>query len=197
MTKAKPDALSDEFRSELEHRTNGEMPRPVHNWGLVLRGLEQLDAYIKETGITPGIELRLAIALQHLVHNPRRNDNLLASSLAAPDILKRRGYAEETERVIELIMLSKPDCLPDSRDITGQLMRDIDRAILGEEPAAYDIYVAALGIERRYLSDQAFAEERGAFLRSLSGHRIYLTDFFRNRYEKAARKNLARELMAL
>lgn len=84
--------------------------------------------------------------------------------------------------------------------LTGDkaLLVDIDLAILGEAPAAYDDYAAKIRQEYRHIADVDYAKGRVAVLQGfLSREHIYHTNHFRNERETQARENLKREIEQL
>jgi uncharacterized protein (DUF2236 family)/predicted metal-dependent HD superfamily phosphohydrolase len=100
-------------------------------------------------------------------------------------------YAEEVGRLVRLTEAHDPA----DDDPAGQALCDADLAILASEPMRYDAYVA--GVRRDYarVSDADFATGRDAVLRDLAARaRLFRTPYARERWEPAARANLAREL---
>ena len=70
---------------------------------------------------------------------------------------------------------------------------DIDYSILGKEEHLYHSYVQSIALEYLYCKD--YAKGRQQFLKGLLSKRnIYLTDYFRDKYEKKARENIKQEL---
>ncbi|MBP2472815.1 putative metal-dependent HD superfamily phosphohydrolase [Crossiella equi] len=75
---------------------------------------------------------------------------------------------------------------------------DADLAILGAGEADYDAYARAVREEYAHVPDKAFRAGRTEVLRGLSARRpLYRTRPARERWETAAKANLARELKAL
>src|SRR5690606_31160708 len=71
---------------------------------------------------------------------------------------------------------------------------DCDMAILGAEPAVFDAYDRGIAAEYRgKVPAWLFRLNRRRFLKTLLGKpRIYLSDFFHERYDARARANLRR-----
>jgi predicted metal-dependent HD superfamily phosphohydrolase len=87
---------------------------------------------------------------------------------------------------------------PADDDLAGQALCDADLAILASEPMRYDDYIA--GVRRDYarVSDADFATGRATVLRDLAARaQLFRTPYARERWEPAARANLARELGTL
>jgi predicted metal-dependent HD superfamily phosphohydrolase len=74
---------------------------------------------------------------------------------------------------------------------------DADLAVLGADPTTYDRYVEAVRAEYVHLGDAAFDRGRLAVLLDLRARpHLYLSARGRERFEVAARANLAREIAA-
>ena len=87
---------------------------------------------------------------------------------------------------------------PGPGDHDGELLSDADLAVLAADPERYARYVADVRREYAHVSDADFAAGRAAVLRQLLEHdRLYRTPQGAERWEQAARDNLARELSAL
>ena len=103
-------------------------------------------------------------------------------------------HAAEVARLVRVTETHDPS----EDDIAAQALCDADLAILASEPPRYDEYVA--GVRRDYatVSDRDFAAGRATVLRDLAGRdRLFHTPYARERWEPAARVNLASELAGL
>ena len=77
-------------------------------------------------------------------------------------------------------------------------MRDIDLAGFGEESKIFKINSDNVRKEYSHISDEVYVPARIDILNTfLKRERIYLTDFFYNRYEKRARENIINEIKSL
>jgi len=75
------------------------------------------------------------------------------------------------------------------------LVADCDMALLGWSEETFADSYARVRAERRWMEEKLFAESHKRFCTGLLARpRIYLTEFFRLRYEAQARANLEREL---
>ena len=82
---------------------------------------------------------------------------------------------------------------PPSAD--GAVVADVDLTILGEPPDRFDAYQAAIRREYSWVPSFVYRRRRARLLEGfLARERIYATDRFYERYEAAARRNLARAL---
>ncbi len=75
---------------------------------------------------------------------------------------------------------------------------DADMSILGADPAVYQTYVENVRKEYQQIPTLLFNAGRKSFLKNcLESPRIFITDWFFERFEERARKNLAWELTRL
>ncbi|TIS59972.1 MAG: hypothetical protein E5W93_11155 [Mesorhizobium sp.] len=165
------------------------------------------------------IEAMLALAAQyrHLLHDPeaveaaiwfhdavydsRAKDNEAKSATLAEQKLGRRIRAERLGRIVAMINASATHQLPPldgtaARD--AALFLDMDLAILGAEPDAFDAYETAVRREYGWVEEPMWRAGRAAVLKSfLARPHIFHTAEFRQRFEPRARQNLERSLAAL
>jgi predicted metal-dependent HD superfamily phosphohydrolase len=77
-------------------------------------------------------------------------------------------------------------------DVAAAVLVDADLAIFAAPRPRFDEYERGIRQEHGWMPDGDFAASRRAVLeRFLVRPRIYTTDFFYDRYEAAARRNLA------
>jgi len=140
------------------------------------------------------VAVEFAIWFHDAVYNPRASDNEERSAGMAVDVLRAGGVAgDRILRVASMIRASTHRGIPDDPD--ARLFADIDLSILGQDDATFDEY--ELGVRREYsfVPDILFRSGRASILRAfLKRPALYGTDFFRDRYEQAARRNLERSL---
>lgn len=80
----------------------------------------------------------------------------------------------------------------------GELLIDVDLAILGSAPHAYAAYAAGVRKEYGWVGDEAYGKARVRVLRSfLERPRIYRREWARNAWETLARDNVADEIARL
>ena len=180
-------------------------PRAYHHFGHVEAVLAQLEAVAAGPGWARPREAWLAALYHDAVYEPGRRDNEARSAaLAAAEITRWLPDAGvDIGHVVDLVELTSrhgmlaPDDLGDGAD--GDDRRhflDCDMAILGADPAAFDAYDRAIAEEYRgVVPGWLFRLRRRRFLRGLLGReRIYLSAFFHERLDAAARANLRRAL---
>ncbi|HZF96799.1 MAG TPA: hypothetical protein VEY92_00900 [Pseudoxanthomonas sp.] len=180
-------------------------PRQYHGIGHVaevLRHYAQVDA---GPGWAKPVEVWLAVLYHDAVYRAGRRDNEARSAAMALEHIGRwlpdRGV--DSARVARLIELTARhgtfapgDFGADSAPGDVRHFLDCDMAILGADAAAFDAYDA--GIEEEYrghVPGLLFRINRRRFLKNLlARERIFLSDWFHERYDAAARANLRRVL---
>ncbi len=143
-------------------------------------------------------ELALALYFHDAVYNPQANDNEAQSAAWAMQVLTQ-CQAQETliQRIKNLIMATQHHTVTED-DTDGQLLLDIDLAILGQETARFNEYEQQIRQEYAWVSEQDFKSGRAAVLQSfLQREWIYQTDYFRGRLEQQARLNIQTALVSL
>ncbi|MCC7247981.1 MAG: hypothetical protein IT473_05085 [Lysobacter sp.] len=109
--------------------------------------------------------------------------------------LTARHGALRRETLIEQAR-GMPGSAPAEIDDTLHFL-DCDMAILGAPPSRFDAYDRAIAEEYRAVPRWLYRQKRRQFFRMLlESERIFLSDFFRDRLEADARRNLERTLAA-
>ncbi len=112
---------------------------------------------------------------------------------ALPDVAPEPVVTE----VARLVRLTETHT-PDDGDANGCALSDADLGILAAPLDRYDQYVAAVRREYAHLDDEVFDAGRAEVLRGLAAKpHLFHTAYARERWEAAARANLARELATL
>ncbi len=144
----------------------------------------------------PG-EVGLALWFHDAVYAPRAADNEARSAAWASEALQTGGMAAEAAaRVADLVMATCHQAEPAEGD--ASLVVDIDLAILGAVPARFAEYEAQVRAEYAWVEETVYRSKRREVLaRFLVRDQIYRTACFQDRYEQAARANLAGALMAI
>lgn len=103
------------------------------------------------------------------------------------------GFATGTR---DLILATKHDVVP--QGIDARLLIDVDLSILGKSAQEFDEYEQNIRREYSWVPEDQFRQGRSAILQMfLDRDSIYLTDFFKVKYESQARENLQRSIDAL
>ena len=142
-------------------------------------------------------EIELAIWFHDAVYDAHRSDNEKRSAAWLRREALRLGVAADAvERIHALILATKHDAAATTRD--AQLIVDVDLSILGAPPERFDEYEQQVRREYAWVPGFLFRRKRrkilGGFLARPS---IFSTDYFRAKYEAAARDNLRRSIGAL
>lgn len=180
-------------------------PRVYHHFGHVESVLAHFDEVAAGPGWARPREAWLAVLYHDAVYEPGRRDNESRSAaLAAAEIARWLPDAGvDVGQVIDLIELTARHGTLSPADLGdgpgGEDRRhflDADMAILGADAATFDAYDRAIAEEYRgRVPGWLYRINRRRFLRGLLGReRIYLSTFFHERLDLAARANLRRVL---
>lgn len=180
-------------------------PRAYHDFGHVGEVLAHYADVAAGPGWLQPREVALAVLYHDAIYQAGKRDNEARSAqLAVADIAHWiPAVGVDAQRVAALVTLTakhgahKPrdfDPDPAAEDIRHFL--DCDMAILGASPGRFDAYNQAIAREYRdAMPAWMFRFNRQRFLRALlASERIYLSDFFHERLEQNARRNLRRAL---
>jgi predicted metal-dependent HD superfamily phosphohydrolase len=165
-----------------------EPARHYHNSRHIADCLREFEAV--RTQCEHPLAVAAAMLFHDLVYEPGRHDNEECSAdEAALALGALRWPAPTIDAVRAMILATKHLNIPATPD--AAIMTDIDLAILGKSPDAFDAYERAIRQEYAHVPDLDFRAERSAVLRNfLARPRIYATDQFAAQYEMQARQNL-------
>ncbi len=159
---------------------------------------ECLDLFARHRALAerPG-EVAIALWFHDAVYDTVRHDNEAESAAWARRALIDAGAdAAVADRVHALIMATRHSEVPSTRD--ARLLVDIDLAILGADPARFAEYERQIRDEYGFVPEALFREKRAAILRAfLERPALFSTPACADRYDAAARVNLARAIGAL
>ncbi|MBI2449979.1 MAG: N-methyl-D-aspartate receptor NMDAR2C subunit [Candidatus Nealsonbacteria bacterium] len=170
-------------------------PRLYHTIDHIDRCLEEFDE-VKGLLTEPNA-VEMAIWFHDFFYDTYRKDNEKRSAGVAKDILKAASLPHAFgKRVTELILVTKHDIPP--ADFDARIIADIDLASLGYSEKIFDENTAKIRKEYDWVPKEIFNKGRIKILKAfLDRPTIYLTQFFRDKYEAQARKNLARAIAKL
>ncbi len=142
-------------------------------------------------------EVEAALWFHDAVYVPGHAENEERSAQLARVSLTGAGApGEVSERVGSLILATRHHTIP--RDPDGALLCDIDLSILGQSDAVFDRYQAQIRREYSWVPEPVYRKARVEILEwFLRRPSIYQTGYFKDRYETAARVNLARAIRDL
>ena len=169
------------------YRQPGRHYHNLHHIAECLRELEPVRPQCEDP-----LAVTAALLFHDYVYDPTKLDNEERSAGAAWTILFMAGWHQPfLEKVKALILATEHKVPPATND--AALVVDIDLSILGKPQEEFDAYEAAIRREYAHVPDAAFAAGRAKVLKTfLERPSVYATPTFRERYEQAARDNLAR-----
>jgi len=141
--------------------------------------------------------IEMALWYHDVIYDTKAKDNEEKSAeLAYQDCLDASLPKLFAEEVYDLILTTKHNVVPTQND--SQLLVDIDLSILGNPVSEFDKYERNIRAEYNWVPKNQFMTERKKVLQQfLNRDSIFLTDFFKKKYEKQARKNLSRSISNL
>lgn len=186
------DAADSLFR-ELEARY-GEPHRRYHTGAHIEHCLRQFD--LADDVIEAADAVELALWFHDLRYDPAASDNEQASA----EIFRESavGLMDESliDQVYRLIMATIHNSPPQLLD--EQYVVDIDLSSFGLPWEEFYRDSCNVRDEFPALSEKEFAQKNGGFLQSLLDRpSIYSTEFFRDRLEPTARKNVRKQIALL
>lgn len=142
-------------------------------------------------------EVLFALFYHDIIYDPLRKDNEAQSASYAKDILTKLGSpADRIANVTQLIEATAGHKFHQQSHVNYFL--DVDLSILAGTADSYDEYAANVRKEYSMYPDNEYRQGRKQVLQSFfSGERIFKTDYFFEKCEALARKNIARELANL
>ena len=139
--------------------------------------------------------VRLAAWFHDAVYEGRPGDDEQRSADLARQVLTELGVPpQRSDRVADLVRITLHHD-PAPGDADGAVLCDADLAILAADADRYARYVKAVRAEYQHVPEPMFRSGRAMVLKALEAMpRLYRTAAARQRWEGAARANLAREL---
>ena len=170
--------------------------RHYHNLNHIDRVLTTLDRF--SATLENPISVILAAWFHDFVYNPRSADNELQSAKSARELLINLVESELLLDRIQILILATQGHQVDPLDRDRSIFLDADLAILGADPARYQIYSQAIRLEYSWVPDLAYQTGRIKVLQSfLQRDRLYYTDLLFNELESIARTNLSNEIRSI
>jgi len=140
----------------------------------------------------------LSLFYHDFEYNTLRSDNEIQSAVYAKKQLQEWNVQDETIQKIYSMIASTKTHQTESEDEEVKIFLDADMAILGADEDVYRDYLQKVRREFSIYPDLLYNRGRKQFLeKTLSAHPIFLTEFFRNKFEKQARINLQNEINQL
>jgi len=168
--------------------------RKYHNLRHLGECLEEFNEVSTDCG-NP-LVAEMALWYHDAVYDPgERTNERLSANKAKFDCMRLQAKHEFADRVCAAILATAPGVAHESE---SALVVDIDRSILGKPWERFSEYEGQIREEYARYTDEEYRAGRTLFLDALLRRdRIYVTDLLRDKYERAARANIARSLMRL
>ncbi len=174
----------------------GESHRAYHTLEHIEQCLEELETI--RWALTYPDAVELAIWFHDIVYvtNPRflATENERYSASKADNFMYRlvRWNTIRRKKVFDYIVATRTHALALDDDCAYFL--DIDMSILGQPDAEFDAYEAGIRFEHQHVPWDIFAEIRGKFVREwlqrAEENKLFFTEFFGNKFNEQAKKNL-------
>lgn len=147
--------------------------------------------------ISSPLEIEAALWFHDEVYCPLAQSNEAKSAEKADSYLAQMGLPVQFRRTVsDLILITRHTSPPQTFD--EKLMVDIDLSILGQPRTTFQRYEQAIRKEYGRMRESAFRNGRVRILHGfLDRESVYHTQFFQDRYEEQARKNLRWSLRQL
>ncbi|MEK6961277.1 MAG: hypothetical protein AABX47_08970 [Nanoarchaeota archaeon] len=171
--------------------------RVYHTWDHIAHCLAESDS-ARMLFVDPDLA-SLAIFYHDAVYetSAKPGDNEDRSAILAQKVCFEAGLSSDRCSALgRYIRATRHDSIPDDEDC--RLIMDIDLAIFGQQAGLFDSYERAIRKEYWFVPLDDYCAHRAAILKDFNDKRpIYLTSFFRERYEGKAHKNLDRSIHLL
>lgn len=181
---------SEPFFKDLVGRYS-EDHRAYHTLRHIEHCLTELDE-VRDLAVDPDA-VEMAIWYHDVIYDRATGNEEKSADFAvrvASEMSLAKDFAAEVSR---LILTTKHLSVPEDND--ARLLADIDIAILGQSPERFDEYEDEVRREYSFVDNAAFSKGRSSVMRLFADREnVYSTDFFRIKYEAAARGNLDRSL---
>ncbi|MEO0415027.1 MAG: N-methyl-D-aspartate receptor NMDAR2C subunit [Verrucomicrobiota bacterium] len=169
-----------------------EPGRSYHNWDHITDCLEQLrESPFQSDAVTT------ALLFHDAIYDTNRHDNEEASAdLAYESLLELGDSPSFANQVRSLVIIT--DHQTPTTALEDQIITDIDLSILGRSAEVYLHYAQSVRQEYAHISDCEFiAGRRKVMNHFLARQHIFQTGHFHDKFEQAARRNIAHELSVL
>ena len=170
----------------------GETHRKYHTINHVNNCLKELDV-ITDLNLIDKYNSMLigyAILFHDIIYNPKSDKNEEDSANVAYYILNQTAISKnDLNKIIEMIIATKHNKI--YHDININYLLDIDLSVLGYPEKEFLEYEEGIRYEYSFVDDYTYRKERIKFLQGMLDRKnIYITDYFRNKYEGNAVRNI-------
>jgi predicted metal-dependent HD superfamily phosphohydrolase len=188
---------------EALKQSYGSPGRHYHTWEHVLEVLGYYEKVARDVGWAHPREVYLAVLFHDAVYDIGAKDNEARSADMAGEAIETWWPTEalEGDLVRDLINLTARHGRIEANEVTDEsaLFVDCDMAILGSELSRYARYEDQIfGEYGAIYPEKAYRMGRSTFLAELLARdTIFLSPYFREKYEDRARRNIASALTGL
>lgn len=149
-------------------------------------------------GETVPLTTLLALFYHDYEYSPLRGDNEAQSANFAAHVLQGWKLDSDSINKVELLINETKHHHYTGPDNEVKIFLDADMAILGADATTYNACTANVRREYSVFPDILYNKGRRDFVKkTLVADYIYITEFFRSRFEQQARLNLQTELNSL
>jgi len=156
---------------------------------------------ITESGATGRVHATASLALwfHDCVYDPRKERNEELCLVHAKDFARMAGLPAQMQANVADAVKATFHTGPPPRRPAAKLAHDADLSVLGMSKARYAKYAEGIWQEwKGVVARECFCRGRADIFRTFLGRKaIYLTPWFHERFEAAARRNLAAEIRSL
>ena len=175
----------------------GEPGRAYHSLQHLEECLLAFDQAKDTGGMARPDAIEMALWMHDAVYDPKAPDNEEKSAAWAELILSGSGVSQPMIAEVKRLVLVTVTHLAEPGDDSAW-MADIDLAILGQDEGRFAEYEEQIREEYSWVQRPIYLCKRAEVLqRFLDRDRLFVTDFFRERLESAARKNLIQAVSRL
>ncbi|MBN1175839.1 hypothetical protein JXA48_04305 [Candidatus Woesearchaeota archaeon] len=134
--------------------------------------------------------IKIAIWFHDAIYDPTKKDNEEKSAeLAYNQCIDNGILEEESQKIKKLILATKHSTTPQTND--EKIIADLDLVVLGLDLKTFKIYSEALRKEYDFVGEVQYWKNRKiVFERFLEQEKLFYTEFFKEKYEKQALKNI-------
>jgi predicted metal-dependent HD superfamily phosphohydrolase len=172
-----------------------EPHRHYHNLQHIAECLTEFDA-ARHLARQP-VAVELALWFHDAVYDPQAGDNEERSAALAQQCLREAAAADSlAETVARLVLATKRHEV--GADPDAAIMVDVDLSILGRDERRFFEYEDQIRREYAWVPAAVFASKRAELLQGfLARKHVFVTDWFRGKYEQQARHNLEASIRRL
>jgi predicted metal-dependent HD superfamily phosphohydrolase len=173
-------------------------PRAYHSWHHISEVLGWFDRVADAKLWHDPLPVFAAILFHDVIYEAGRSDNEAKSAQLARELLPTYdwpGTEKQLQQVADYIELTARHgkLLASQVGHDAGLFLDCDTAILAASPLDFDAYHSGIAEEYQHVPAALFQAGRIAFLKNLAAMpRIFLSDFFHENFDSAARANIHR-----